>query len=51
MDSICDATLKLDDRELRCALEEGHDGPVHEDEHGEAWGDDGLSAPPLAAPA
>lgn len=45
----CGATIDLaDERTLTCVLPEGHAGPVHRDEHGEAWGDPALSlAPPV----
>lgn len=43
----CGATIDLaDERTLTCVLPAEHDGPVHEDEHSEQWGDPALPAPP-----
>lgn len=51
----CPSTIHLgDDRVLSCALDADHDGPTHQDEHGEAWAKmldepDVLHAPLAAA--
>lgn len=46
-EKTCGETVELGDgRTLTCVLPDGHDGPVHEDEHGEQWGDEAFTLPP-----
>lgn len=45
----CGATVHVEQgrkgRMLTCALKAGHEGPVHRDANGEAWGDHDLPEP------